>query len=52
MKCEMCGKTSPKVGNRIVEVGGIIAETELCDDCFHETEGDEKQMEREQREEW
>jgi len=44
MKCEICGKTGLEVS--------FNNSTELCDGCYHETEGDEEQMEREQREEW
>lgn len=49
MKCVMCGRTGPKVGNRFFEDGH---DQDLCDDCYHETKGDEENQERSQREEW
>lgn len=50
-ECKICGKVGQKVRYRSYGMESSMDEF-LCDDCYHETEGDEKQMEREQREEW
>lgn len=42
-KCIVCGKTGPKVRYRTYGMEPSMDE-HLCDDCYHETEDDEKQM--------